>query len=636
MLQATNRSAPRAIRCFSANEWRQCLARKVFLARLADNSIDVHCKAVTSELSSDVLISFNIINNYHKDYSMRNWQHTTILTALVGFVFFNMSAGFAVSKQEYQNEFIEVLEVGPASDLKVNVHGRSAAEIDRSLSDIYYENMLQPFWIEDGKPSNRAAEIISVLEDAESHGLDPADYFVDRINQYINDRSTADLVRLDILLSMGMMRYVADQREGRKQPREIDPKLFDSASDVEVNWTVLRRAAFEASDMKAFLQQQAPPFLQYRELQKKLSEYRAIETAGGWPTIVAGDTLKPAMNDPRIISVRQRLVVTGELAEGNMDNMLFDVELEEAVKRFQKRHNLDPDGVIGKQTLATMNVPVEERIEQIIINMERYRWLNRDIKGPRVAVNIAGFKALAGEQGRLDLAMPVIVGKRHHETPVFSNTIKHVVFNPYWTLPPSIARNETLPKLKKDPEYLQKNNMRIFLGWGEGSKELDPASIDWSKVTKSEMNKYRIRQDPGPGNALGTLKIIFPNKYNVYLHDTPTHGLFKQEKRAFSHGCIRMARPVEMASFVLGGEEMGWGVDRIKEIINRRQRQVAVLEKPLPVHILYRTTYVDVESGTLHFYEDIYGRDKILANALFGNRSVISDRSTAIQGSKGS
>jgi murein L,D-transpeptidase YcbB/YkuD len=496
--------------------------------------------------------------------------------------------------------------------------------------------MLQPFWIEGGKPSQRATDIISILEQANSHGLDPNDYFVNRINQYINDRTTAELVRLDILLSMGMMHYVADQREGRKQPREIDPKLFDTASDVEVNWSELRQEAFGAPDMKVFLEQQAPPFLQYRELQKKLSEYRAIETAGGWPSITAGDTLKPAMKDPRITTVRQRLAATGELATGNTDNTLFDAELEEAVKRFQKRHNLYQDGVIGKQTLAAMNVPVEARIEQIIINMERYRWLSRDIKGPWVAVNIAGFKALAGKHGRLDLEMPVIVGKRHHETPVFSDTIKHVVFNPYWTLPPSIARNETLPKLKKDPNYLQKHNMRVFLGWGEGSKELDPATIDWSKVTRSEMNKYRIRQDPGPSNALGGLKIIFPNKYSVYLHDTPTHGLFKQEKRAFSHGCIRMSRPVEMASWVLGGEEKGWGVDRIKEIIKGRQRQVAVLEKPLPVLILYRTSYVDVDSGTLHFYDDIYGRDRVLASALFGNSSLLSNRSTASQGGKDS
>ena len=193
-----------------------------------------------------------------------------------------------------------------------------------------------------------------------------------------------------------------------------------------------------------------------------------------------------------------------------------------------------------------------------------------------------------------------------------SDTIKYIVFNPFWTLTPSIARNETLPKLQQDPLYLQKHDMRIFQGWAEGAKELDPMKIDWSKVTKKEMNKYKIRQDPGPKNSLGTLKIIFPNKYDVYLHDTPAQALFKREKRAFSHGCIRMDRPVEMASWVLGGEAKGWGVQRIKEIIKSKKRHVAVLDKPLPINILYRTTYVD-KNNELNFFEDVYGRDELLA-----------------------
>ncbi|MEA1890865.1 MAG: L,D-transpeptidase family protein [Pseudomonadota bacterium] len=552
---------------------------------------------------------------------MRKWQHTTIAVMAAGILIFSSTQCFAAAKDEYQNAFIEFLEIGPATELNLIGHGKSPADINKSLTEIYHSNGLQPFWIENGKPSQRAADIISVLADAESQGLDPFSYFVDLINYYKDSKDTADLVRLDILLSLGMMRFVADQREGRKAPREIDPVLFDSARDVELDLVSLRQAAFEAPDMKAFLAQQAPPFLQYRKLQKKLTEYRVIASSGGWSSIAAGETLKPGMEDSRIKEVRQRLAATGELATENMDSALFDPALEEAVKLFQKRHNLHPDGAIGKQTLSAMNIPVAARIEQINVNMERYRWLKRDMKGSLVAVNIAGFEAMAGVPGKFDLSMPVVVGKLHHETPVFSDTIKHVVFNPFWTLTPNIARNETLPKLKKDPLYLQKHNMRIFQGWGADSKELDSTKIDWSKVSKKDMNKYRIRQDPGPKNALGTLKLIFPNKYDVYLHDTPSHALFKKEKRAFSHGCIRMARPVEMASWVLGGDEKGWGIERIKKIIKARERHVVVLEKPVPIHILYRTAFVDPESNMLHFYEDVYGRDKLLAQALFGSGS---------------
>ena len=198
---------------------------------------------------------------------MRKWQQMTIAAVAT----FSVAQAFAVSKQDYQNELNEILKIGPATELKINVHGKVSTDLDRSLSDLYHSNQLQPFWIENGKPSKRAEDIISVLEGAGSHGLVPTDYYVDWINEYKDSKDVADLVRLDVLLSMGMMHYVADQREGRIKPREIDPVLFESASDEEIDWSTLREAAFGASDMKAFLEQQAPPFLQYRELQKKMN-----------------------------------------------------------------------------------------------------------------------------------------------------------------------------------------------------------------------------------------------------------------------------------------------------------------------------------------------------------------------------
>lgn len=552
---------------------------------------------------------------------MKKRQYKTVAIMVLGVLFFFSTSSFAASKDAYQNVFIEYLEMGPATYLDIDAHGKSAADIDKRLTEIYHGNGLQPFWIIDGKPSPRAADILAGLEDAKNHGLDPASYNVDKIHQHWDSKETAGLVRLDILLTLGMMRYVADQREGRMAPREVDPELFDTARDVDVDWDALMQAAFEASDMKAFLVQQAPPFLQYRELKKKLAEYRALSAKGGWPSTPAGKTLKPGMEDQRVINVRQRLAATGELTTANTDRAVFDATLAEAVKRFQKRHNLNPDGAVGKQTLGAMNVPVAARIDQIVINMERYRWLKRLKDDRLVAVNIAGFEAMAGIPGKFDLRMPVIVGKTYHETPVFSDTIKYIVFNPYWNLTPNIARNETLPKLKKDAHYLEKHNMRIFRGWGPDAPELDATTIDWSNVSKKDMNRYHVRQDPGPNNALGTLKLVFPNKYDVYLHDTPAHALFKRERRAFSHGCIRMARPAEMAAWVLGGEEKGWPVTRVNEIVASRKRQVVTLKQPMPVYILYRTAFVNTEDHTLYFYEDIYGRDQLLAKALLGTGS---------------
>lgn len=520
-----------------------------------------------------------------------------------------------------QETMVDYLALGPALHLKLNAHGMTAEEIDKRIIRIYRKHNFQPLWLQNGKPGHRAIVIRSILENADNHGLMPSTYLVRNIQQFWSSTDAPGLVQLDILITLGMMLYVADQREGRIAPFLADPELFATARDVKVDWNALREQALKAHDMQDFLEQQAPPYGQYRQLRKKLSEYRQMAASGGWPAVPTGEVLKPGMEDPRVPNIRKRLAVTGELGAENLESVMFDGELEAAVKEFQKRHNLVQDGVIGRQTIETMNVSVSSRITQIILNMERYRWNDRVMDKPGVFVNIAGFEAFAGTPGNMEIEMPVIVGKTYHETPVFSDSIKYIVINPYWTLTPSIAYHETLPKLKADPHYLEKHNMRIFEGWGQNAPELDATAIDWSTVSKHQMNTYRVRQEPGPENALGTLKLVFPNKFNVYLHDTPAHDLFKRDRRAFSHGCIRMSRPAEMAAFVLGGKEKGWTVERINEIVESRERQVVKLDTHMPVHILYRTAFVNPVDDTLNFYEDIYGRDKILAAALFGKKS---------------
>jgi L,D-transpeptidase YcbB len=544
--------------------------------------------------------------------------------ALMIWILMGCSSVYATPGTAYEDEMIEYLERGPATHLNINTHGRDSAEINKKLFQIYNSNNFHPFWIKDDKPNQQAKDILAALKNADSHGLNPSSYQLSKISQYWNSAGTADLVKLDILLTLGMLQYVADQSEGHLQPRLLDPQLFATASDVEVDWRSLLETAFKTPDMKSFLASQAPPFLQYRLLQKKLAEYRTIAAKGGWPSIPSGEVLKPGMVDPRVPILRKRLAVTGELQTENTESTLFDPELVDAVKKMQKRHNLSQDGIIGKQTLSAMNVPVEFRIKQIIINMERYRWLKRMNDEPMVAVNIAAFRAVAGRPGKFEISMPVIVGKTYHETPVFNDTIKYVEFNPYWNLPASIARTEILPKLQKDPDYLKKQKMRIFRGWDPDAPEVDARTIDWRKVSQKEMNRYRVRQDPGPKNALGTLKIMFPNVYDVYLHDTPAHGLFKAEDRAFSHGCIRMARPAEMAAWVLGGEAKGWSVERVNEIVATGKRQVVKLDTPMPIYILYRTAFVNQnEDDTLYFFNDVYGRDKLLFQALFDSNNEL-------------
>ena len=509
------------------------------------------------------------------------------------------------------------LEQDPAGTLGLATHGRTAGELDTLLTEIYKASGFAPYWLDNGLPSERARAIKAIIDDATSHGLDPESYFASAISRYWESSDSTGQVRLDILLSLGMMRYVADQREGRIEPRRIDPKLFASAHNVEVDWQPLWQEAFAARDMRKFLEEQAPPFPQYRALQENLAEYRILAALGEWPQVPQGIVLRPGMEDVRLPILARRLVASGDLTDSGTTPIRYDNSLVQGVKRFQRRHGLQPDGIIGSRTLAALNVPVATRVEQLILNMERYRWLDRDFISERsVVVNVAGFTAAAASgPDRFDLVMAAVVGQEYHQTPVFSDVITYVEFNPFWNVPLSIARNELLPKLKRDARHLRKQGMRLFAG-EYGGRDLDATTINWSRVSPATMNRYRIRQDPGPKNSLGTVKIMFPNQYSVYLHDTPARDLFSRDSRAFSHGCIRLEKPVTMASWVLGGESSGWSEERIRGIIAEGKRRVITLKKPLPIHILYRTAVVDTSDNTLYFYDDIYGRDRLLATAL--------------------
>ena len=523
----------------------------------------------------------------------------------------------AIEAEEFQVAFIEVLEFKPAKYLGVETYGRDSTTIDKRLSQFYHKHNLQPFWVSSDGPGKRARQIYDALLAADKEGLDPKRYYIDRIEKYWKSTDAVGLVRLDVLLSLGLIRYVADLREGRIEPFKLDPELFATARDFEFNWDDLRQQVLETQDMKAFLDSQIPPFRQYRKLKEALVKYRKIKANGGWEPVPEGEVLKPGMEDERMPLIRKRLAATGDFTNDSMEGTVYDEKTVEEVKHFQARNGLATDGVIGNETIATMNVPVDKRIRQIIINMERYRWLNTTTAERVLAVNIAGFRLAGVKDGGFELDMPVIVGLSYHKTPVFSDAIKYLVINPYWNIPNSIAKNEMLPKLKKNPNYLKEKNIRLLNGWDPDAEEVDSTTLDWNSMGKEDIVRYRLRQDPGPNNALGTIKFIFPNKYNVYLHDTPVHSLFEQRKRTMSHGCIRVSKPAELAAYVLGGEEAGWGIEKVKQTVESGKRTVVPLKTPFPVYILYRTVIFNPDSGEINFFTDVYGRDALLEKALF-------------------
>ncbi len=542
--------------------------------------------------------------------------YSILFTCSLSLLFMSVqSTAFAVNQEELSSTIVEQLELRPAALLGLEGHGLDSAHIDRVLTDTYHENGLQPFWVGVDGPGEKAQILYDAVKASYKEGLEPEDYHVSKIDKYWSSTDAVGLSRLDILLTLAVGGYVADMQAGRLNPRKVSPKLFASARDVEIDPVKLVEQIRAASDLREFLQRQGPSHGRYRKLSEALASYRALAARGGWESVAEGKTLRLGMNDERVSTIRKRLYLTGDIESDDYSSILYDEELVKAVKHFQMRHGLAEDGILGSGTRAATNVPVEKLIRGIEMNMERSRWISHELGDVRVGVTIAGFKLGVFNDGKLDMAMPVIVGKQYHMTPVFSDMIKYIEINPYWNIPTSIARNEMLPKLKKNPMYLRERSIRVFSSWSEDGKELDSTKIDWNKVGRNIV-RYKLRQDPGPDNALGTVKFMFPNRYNVYLHDTPTHSLFKKTDRAFSHGCIRVSMPVELASHLLGGEKEGWGMDRIKEIISTGKRTVVPLKKPVPVHITYRTVWIGPDDS-VRFSKDVYGRDKLLEAALY-------------------
>jgi murein L,D-transpeptidase YcbB/YkuD len=342
----------------------------------------------------------------------------------------------------------------------------------------------------------------------------------------------------------------------------------------------------------------------YQRLEAALQRYRALAAAGGWPEVPGGPTIRPDSDDPRLPTLARRLAISGDLADDHVwvGSYGYDTVLQTAVRRFQARHGLEVDGLIGPATLRALNVPVEQRINQIRVNLERAPWQFYAGAEDFILVNIAAFEAYLVREGNITWTTRVIVGDPEHETPVFSAVLKHVVLNPDWTVPYEIASKELLPDIKQDPDFFTRGNYQLFDADGG---VVDPASVDWSAIRIGNF-PFTLVQRPCSTNQLGRIKFIFPNKYSVYMHDTPQKFLFTKAGRAFSHGCIRVDAPLRLAELVLDGD--GWSRKEIDSQIRSGKTRTVLLSEPLPVFISYWTAEVD-EQGTINFYNDIYERD---------------------------
>jgi murein L,D-transpeptidase YcbB/YkuD len=348
---------------------------------------------------------------------------------------------------------------------------------------------------------------------------------------------------------------------------------------------------------------------QYERLERALTEYQRIADSGGWPSVPDGPTIRPESRDSRINVLAHRLAVTSDFEnDGNSINE-YDDDLQAAVLRFQSRHGLEADALVGPATLRALNVPVDARIEQIRINLERTRQLFATAAEDLLLINVAAFEAQLFQDGEPIWRTKIIVGETEAETPLFESRIGHVVLNPTWTVPRSIASEELLPKIQSEPEFLARGGYELF---SDDGSPVDPADVDWGALNRNNF-PYTLVQRPGPANELGRVKFPLPNDYGVCLHDTPARYLFAYSSRAFSHGCIRMQDPLEFATILLGRE--GWTREQVEERLASLDTLTIKLTEPLPVIVAYLTATTD-EAGAVYFFADIYGKDGAVQDTL--------------------
>ena len=505
-------------------------------------------------------------------------------------------------------------------ELKV---GNSQISSFRVLPRLYQRRNFLPIWTD----TIMKKDLIGAIEDTYREGLDPNDYHLEEIMRLSAKTSSSEgntpqmFALLDILLTDGFLRLAYHSLFGKEDPLTHHPhwNLTGYRDNVDpVSFTELMVQAIESDSLKKTIESWKPQHPVYKRLKLALARYRSIQANGGWQSVPLGPTLRKGLEDKRVPFLRHRLAATDDLTDTSTDSMVFDEKLEQAVMNFQDRHRLHPDGAVGTKTLEALNVPVGQRIDQIRVNLERARWVLHELGGEFVLVDIAGFHAFLYQDGKVTWTSRVQVGKPYRNTPVLKSAMKYLEFNPTWTIPPGILSKDILPAMKKDPDYLKKRNIHVLDRYGN---LVDQSSIDWSQYPGRSF-PYVLRQEPGPNNALGRVKFIFPNKHFVYLHDTPSKSLFERSERTFSSGCIRVEHPFELAELLLNNPSK-WNSDKIMEVVDSKQTRRVFLVEPMPVLLLYWTATVD-EDGRVHFKKDPYGRDTAVLAGLQGKFRIRS------------
>lgn len=483
------------------------------------------------------------------------------------------------------------------------------ANISLGVAKFYEDGNFQPLW----NDSRRLAALVESLQTLAGDGLNTEDYSLSALQKYqarlqARDMPSAEQTAdADILATHAYLRALLHLFHGKTDPASLDPRWNFSLRDADPE-SGLKQALASArqGDIRQIFQQARPQHPSYEKMRTALAALRAQEAKGGWVPVPSGGTLKPGMTDARVAVLRERLQQAGLPLAATERPDFYDDKLLAAVKLFQTDQYLVPDGAVGPGTLRVLNVPVASRIQQLRVNMERARWLLHGINSDFVLVDVAGYRIAYVRDGKVIWKSRVQVGKPYRSTPIFQSKVTYLTFNPTWTVPPTILREDTLPKVRKDLGYLQKNRLRVL---DAGGREIPAASVDWNRP-----GNITLRQDAGPGNALGRMVVRFPNNYSVYLHDTPHQGLFTENQRAFSSGCIRVERILELAKLLLN-DDAKWSAANIETELATGKTQNISLKKTVPILLAYWTVEI-ADDGQPAFRPDIYDRDAAVVKAL--------------------